>query len=106
MPSTRKDDQKAALDVAAWMFNIVTSVGVIIVNKALLAAYGFTFGTLFLPIQFMFHLLVQVVSSFLILLYLMSTGIQNESCLLVCVWLKVAVLITTDDLKISVISTA
>ncbi|CAA2988801.1 UDP-galactose transporter 2 [Olea europaea subsp. europaea] len=45
MPSTRKDDQKAALDVAAWMFNIVTSVGVIIVNKALLAAYGFTFAT-------------------------------------------------------------
>lgn len=39
-----KDENKVALDVAAWMFNIVTSVGIIIVNKALLGSYGFTFG--------------------------------------------------------------
>lgn len=39
-----KDENKMTLDVAAWMFNIVTSVGIIIVNKALLASYGFTFG--------------------------------------------------------------
>ncbi|CAA2976031.1 UDP-galactose transporter 2 [Olea europaea subsp. europaea] len=45
MPPTSKDDQKVALDVAAWMFNIVTSIGLIIVNKALLATYGFTSGT-------------------------------------------------------------
>lgn len=39
-----KADQKATLDVAAWAFNIVTSVGIIIVNKALMATYGFSFG--------------------------------------------------------------
>lgn len=40
-----KDDRKAALDAAAWLFNITTSVGIIIVNKALMARYGFSFGT-------------------------------------------------------------
>ncbi|CAK7346737.1 unnamed protein product [Dovyalis caffra] len=37
-------DQGAA-DAAAWMFNVVTSVGIIIVNKALMATYGFTYAT-------------------------------------------------------------
>ncbi|KAL7610914.1 hypothetical protein Lser_V15G11486 [Lactuca serriola] len=45
MPPSIKADKKAAIDVAAWMFNIVTSVGIIIVNKALMATYGFTFAT-------------------------------------------------------------
>lgn len=45
MAPTSKADRKAALDAAAWMFNIVTSVGIIMVNKALMAKYGFTFGT-------------------------------------------------------------
>lgn len=40
-----KGDKKAAVDAAAWMFNIVTSVGIIIVNKALMATYGFSFAT-------------------------------------------------------------
>lgn len=44
MPPTSKADKKAALDAAAWMFNVVTSVGIIIVNKALMATYGFSFG--------------------------------------------------------------
>lgn len=44
MPSTSKADKKAAVDAAAWMFNVVTSVGIIIVNKALMATYGFSFG--------------------------------------------------------------
>lgn len=44
MSLASKDDNKVALDTAAWMFNIVTSVGIIIVNKALMATYGFTFG--------------------------------------------------------------
>lgn len=44
MSSSNKGDKKAALDAGAWMFNIVTSVGIIIVNKALMATYGFTFG--------------------------------------------------------------
>lgn len=39
-----KADRKAAVDAAAWMFNVVTSVGIIIVNKALMATYGYSFG--------------------------------------------------------------
>ncbi|KAJ0985266.1 hypothetical protein J5N97_003622 [Dioscorea zingiberensis] len=37
--------RKAALDVASWMFNVVTSVGIIMVNKALMGTYGFSFAT-------------------------------------------------------------
>lgn len=44
MRPASKADQKAAVDAAAWMFNVVTSVGIIIVNKALMATYGFGFG--------------------------------------------------------------
>lgn len=44
MTAGSKGDNKATLDVAAWMFNVVTSVGIILVNKALMASYGFTFG--------------------------------------------------------------
>ncbi|KAI3891274.1 hypothetical protein MKX03_000102 [Papaver bracteatum] len=35
---------KAALDAASWMFNVVTSVGIISVNKALMATYSFIFA--------------------------------------------------------------
>jgi solute carrier family 35 protein E3 len=45
MASTIKGDRKLALDLASWMFNVVTSVGIILVNKALMATHGFTFGT-------------------------------------------------------------
>ncbi|XP_062097593.1 UDP-rhamnose/UDP-galactose transporter 6-like [Humulus lupulus] len=45
MAPTNKADKKATLDAAAWTFNIVTSVGIIIVNKALMASYGFSFAT-------------------------------------------------------------
>jgi len=44
MAPASKSEKKAALDAAAWMFNVVTSVGIIIVNKALMATYGFSFG--------------------------------------------------------------
>lgn len=44
MPPASKDENKVFIDVAAWMFNIVTSVGIIIANKALMANYGFSFG--------------------------------------------------------------
>lgn len=44
MAQASKADRKAALDVASWIFNIVTSVGIIIVNKALMATYGYSFG--------------------------------------------------------------
>ncbi|GFY96451.1 nucleotide-sugar transporter family protein [Actinidia rufa] len=47
-----KADKKAAVDVAAWMFNVVTSVGIIIVNKALMATYGFTFATTLTGLHF------------------------------------------------------
>jgi len=47
-----KADQKATLDVAAWAFNIVTSVGIIIVNKALMATYGFSFATTLTGLHF------------------------------------------------------
>ncbi|KAF4364013.1 hypothetical protein CsatB_006711 [Cannabis sativa] len=45
MAPANKADKKATLDAAAWSFNIVTSVGIIIVNKALMASYGFSFAT-------------------------------------------------------------
>lgn len=50
MKPSSKVEKKAAGDAAAWMFNVVTSVGIIIVNKALMATYGFSFGKYFLPI--------------------------------------------------------
>lgn len=47
MSSIRKSDKKAVLDFAAWSFNITTSVGIIMVNKALMATHGFSFGMFF-----------------------------------------------------------
>jgi hypothetical protein len=44
MSSIKKSDKKAVLDFAAWSFNITTSVGIIMVNKALMATHGFSFG--------------------------------------------------------------
>ncbi|RVX21589.1 UDP-rhamnose/UDP-galactose transporter 5 [Vitis vinifera] len=44
MSPANKADKKATVDAAAWMFNVVTSVGIIMVNKALMATYGFSFG--------------------------------------------------------------
>ncbi|EOY16821.1 Nucleotide-sugar transporter family protein isoform 3 [Theobroma cacao] len=44
MAPASKADRKAVVDAAAWMFNVVTSVGIIIVNKALMATYGFSFA--------------------------------------------------------------
>ncbi|KAI6699715.1 hypothetical protein NL676_014039 [Syzygium grande] len=52
MSSATKADKKAAVDAAAWMFNIVTSVGIILVNKALLATYGFRFATTLTGLHF------------------------------------------------------
>ncbi|PIN13139.1 Glucose-6-phosphate/phosphate and phosphoenolpyruvate/phosphate antiporter [Handroanthus impetiginosus] len=52
MSLSSKDHHKVALDAAAWMFNIVTSVGIILVNKALMATYGFTFATTLTGLHF------------------------------------------------------
>lgn len=43
---------KAAVDAASWMFNVVTSVGIILVNKALMATYGFSFATTLTGLHF------------------------------------------------------
>jgi hypothetical protein len=53
MSSLKKSDKKAALDFAAWSFNVSTSVGIIMVNKALMATHGFTFGT---SVPFIYHI--------------------------------------------------
>ncbi|KAL4354455.1 hypothetical protein GQ457_06G034820 [Hibiscus cannabinus] len=52
MSSVSKADRKTALDVASWFFNIVTSVGIIMVNKALMATYGFSFATTLTGLHF------------------------------------------------------
>ncbi|KAK8702897.1 hypothetical protein V6N13_021231 [Hibiscus sabdariffa] len=52
MSSVSKTDRKTALDVASWSFNIVTSVGIIMVNKALMATYGFSFATTLTGLHF------------------------------------------------------
>ncbi|KAL5708347.1 UDP-rhamnose/UDP-galactose transporter 6 [Ranunculus cassubicifolius] len=52
MTTASKADKKAAIDAAAWMFNVVTSVGIIIVNKALMASYGFGFATTLTGLHF------------------------------------------------------
>ncbi|XP_051124658.1 UDP-rhamnose/UDP-galactose transporter 6-like [Andrographis paniculata] len=45
MPQASKAEKKTAVDAAAWLFNVITSVGIIIVNKSLMATYGFSFAT-------------------------------------------------------------
>ncbi|OMO83707.1 hypothetical protein COLO4_22369 [Corchorus olitorius] len=52
MSSVSKADRKAALDVASWFFNVVTSVGIIMVNKALMGTYGFSFATTLTGLHF------------------------------------------------------
>ncbi|KAJ9670908.1 hypothetical protein PVL29_027073 [Vitis rotundifolia] len=52
MSPATKADKKATVDAAAWMFNVVTSVGIIIVNKALMATYGFSFATTLTGLHF------------------------------------------------------
>ncbi|KAH1139560.1 hypothetical protein GYH30_028778 [Glycine max] len=52
MAPASKAEKKATVDAAAWVFNVVTSVGVIIVNKALMATYGFSFATTLTGLHF------------------------------------------------------
>lgn len=52
MAPASKAEKKATGDAAAWMFNVVTSVGIIIVNKALMATYGFSFATTLTGLHF------------------------------------------------------
>ncbi|KAL6227898.1 hypothetical protein ACLB2K_001853 [Fragaria x ananassa] len=50
--SASKGDRKATLDAASWLFNVVTSVGIIIVNKSLMAKHGFSFATTLTGLHF------------------------------------------------------
>ncbi|XP_008812584.1 UDP-rhamnose/UDP-galactose transporter 6-like [Phoenix dactylifera] len=52
MAPSSKANKKAALDTGAWLFNVVTSVGIIMVNKALMATYGFSFATTLTGLHF------------------------------------------------------
>ncbi|KAJ7529820.1 hypothetical protein O6H91_15G067700 [Diphasiastrum complanatum] len=51
-PTSKEADRKATLDVGAWLFNVSTSVGIIMVNKQLMAAYGFSFATTLTGLHF------------------------------------------------------
>ncbi|XP_060198680.1 UDP-rhamnose/UDP-galactose transporter 6-like isoform X3 [Lycium barbarum] len=65
MAPASKAEKKAAVDAAAWMFNVVTSVGIIIVNKALMANYGFSFATTLTGLHFATTTLMAVVLKWL-----------------------------------------
>lgn len=52
MPPANRADRKAAIDTASWLFNVVTSVGIIMVNKALMDTYGFSFATTLTGLHF------------------------------------------------------
>ncbi|GJN27117.1 hypothetical protein PR202_gb15107 [Eleusine coracana subsp. coracana] len=41
----RQGGEQGLVDVAAWVFNIVPSVGIIMINQTLMATHGFAFGT-------------------------------------------------------------
>jgi hypothetical protein len=58
-PAT-KADRKALLDVGAWLFNVTTSVGIIMVNKQLMANYGFRFATTLTGLHFVMTTLMTV----------------------------------------------
>ncbi|KAI8004299.1 UDP-rhamnose/UDP-galactose transporter 5 [Camellia lanceoleosa] len=61
MAPANKAEKKASIDAAAWMFNVVTSVGIIIVNKALMATYGFSFATTLTGLHFVTTTLMTIV---------------------------------------------
>lgn len=61
MGLSSKADKRAAIDAAAWMFNVVSSVGIIFVNKALMDIYGFGFATTLTGMHFTTTTLMTVV---------------------------------------------
>ncbi|RRT40589.1 hypothetical protein B296_00058439 [Ensete ventricosum] len=65
MAPASKSDRKAPLDAAAWMFNILTSVGVIMVNKALMATHQFSFATTLTGLHFVATTLMTIVFKWL-----------------------------------------
>ena len=75
MAPSSKADKKAGADAAAWMFNVVTSVGIIIVNKALMATYGFSFG----KSCFIFYLFSTIYLAFLLCGHVISMYTLSRS---------------------------
>ncbi|KAM3361244.1 hypothetical protein P3S68_016098 [Capsicum galapagoense] len=65
MAPASKAEKKAAVDAAAWMFNVVSSVGIIIVNKALVSNYGFSFATSLTGLDFVTTALMTTVLKWL-----------------------------------------
>ncbi|PHU20147.1 UDP-galactose transporter 2 [Capsicum chinense] len=65
MAPTSKAEKKAAVDAAAWMFNVFSSVGIIIVNKALMSNYGFSFATSLTGLHFVTTALMTTVLKWL-----------------------------------------
>ncbi|PHT50556.1 hypothetical protein CQW23_10303 [Capsicum baccatum] len=65
MAPASKAEKKAAVDAAAWMFNVVSSVGIIIVNKALMSNYGFSFATSLTGLHFVTTALMTTVLKWL-----------------------------------------
>ncbi|KAJ3679507.1 hypothetical protein LUZ60_017518 [Juncus effusus] len=65
MAPVSKAERKALLDAGAWMFNVVTSVGIIMVNKALMATHGFSFATTLTGLHFGTTTLMTVAMRFL-----------------------------------------
>ncbi|KAF0889461.1 hypothetical protein E2562_024523 [Oryza meyeriana var. granulata] len=59
--NSNKSDKKKVLDFAAWSFNISTSVGIIMVNKALMATHGFSFATTLTGLHFVTTTLMTIV---------------------------------------------
>lgn len=44
-------EKKATIDAVAWTFKAIISVGIIIVNKALMASYGFSLAMFLLTLH-------------------------------------------------------
>uniref|UniRef100_A0A0D3F7L3 Sugar phosphate transporter domain-containing protein n=1 Tax=Oryza barthii TaxID=65489 RepID=A0A0D3F7L3_9ORYZ len=65
MAPASKAERKAVLDAGAWMFNVVTSVGIIMVNKALMATHGFSFATTLTGLHFATTTLMTLVMKWL-----------------------------------------
>lgn len=57
-PAVVSRDQKLVVDVVAWIFNVATSVGIIIVNKYLMTKYSFTFAATLTGLHFIMTSLI------------------------------------------------
>ncbi|KAJ4752970.1 Nucleotide-sugar transporter family protein [Rhynchospora pubera] len=65
MAPVSKAERKALMDAGAWIFNVVTSVGIIMVNKALMATHGYSFATTLTGLHFATTTLMTVVMRWL-----------------------------------------